>query len=172
MCSHFSLRNEKHCKCEEEMTVFSAESRAGEISKGGFTLLCGTAFSHVVTFRLRGSSAENRNGFAVFQLNSRLRYVKITYSYRVGNKNLVEVKFTRCDLWPMDSGTWIFSKVCVVSYFLYHGYHYYHYRQLNHSRQTNFLEQSFSEAANFSSLRERSRDEKQNLIGRVTTWKQ
>ena len=46
---------------------------AGEISKGGFTLICGTALSHVVTILLRGSFAENGNGFAVFQLISRLR---------------------------------------------------------------------------------------------------
>ena len=105
MCSHFSLRNEKHCICEVGCTVFSAERKAGEISKGGFTLFYGTAFSHVVTFLLRGSSAENRYRFAVFQLNSRFRYVKRTYSCLVGNKNLVEVKFTRCDFWPMDSGS-------------------------------------------------------------------
>ena len=93
MCSHFSLRNEKHSKCEVERTVFSADRKAGEISKGGFTWLYGTALFHVVTFLLRGSFAENGNGFAIFQLNSRLRHLNIKPSHIVVDVNFVNVRF-------------------------------------------------------------------------------
>ena len=74
-------------------TVFSADRERGEISKGGFTSVHGTALFHVVSFLLRGSFAENGNGFATFQLNSRLRHLIIKPSHIVVDANFVKVRF-------------------------------------------------------------------------------
>ena len=75
------------------MDVFSADRERGEISEGGFTLLHGTALFHAVTVLLRESFAENGNGFAIFQLNSRLRHLNIKPSHIVVDANFVKVRF-------------------------------------------------------------------------------
>ena len=74
-------------------TVFSADRERGEISKGGFTLLHGTALFHVVSCLLRGSFAENANEFAIFQLISRLRRLNIKPSPIVVDVNFVKMRF-------------------------------------------------------------------------------
>ena len=70
-----------------------ADRKAGEISKRGLTMVCGTALSHVVTFLLRGSFAENGNGFAVSQLISRRRHLKIKSYHAFGDVNPLGMKF-------------------------------------------------------------------------------
>ena len=66
MCSHFSLRIEKHCKCEVDVDVFSADRERGEISERGVTWLHGTALFDVMELLLRSVFAEIANEFAFF----------------------------------------------------------------------------------------------------------
>ena len=56
-------------------------------------MVCGTVLSHVVTFLLRGSFAENGNGFAVSQLISRRRHLKIKSYHAFGDVNPLGVRF-------------------------------------------------------------------------------
>ena len=66
MCSHFSLRIEKHCKCELDMAVFSADRKRGKISERGVTWLHGAALFDVMKMLVRGVFAEIANEFAFF----------------------------------------------------------------------------------------------------------
>ena len=56
-------------------------------------MVCGTVLSHVVTFLLRDSLAENGNGFAVSQLISRHRHLKIKRYHAFGDVNPLGMKF-------------------------------------------------------------------------------
>ena len=66
MCSHFSLRIEKHCKCELEKAVFSADRKRGEISERGVTWLHGTALFDVMKLLVRGVFVDIAHEFAFF----------------------------------------------------------------------------------------------------------